>query len=66
MSYPGAARRRDKCLRNVAATSLYNNHQNIEMDQKIKFIPGLNDRFSDKDDPGDDVLAVFHTAMAPG
>ena len=66
MPIPGADRRKEQCLRNVVTTSLYNDQKNIKMDQFLKFTPGLNDKFDDTDDPGDDVMVLFHASKPPG
>ena len=65
MSPPGLSRRRDACLRNVITTSLYTDHNYVKTDQFVQLIPGLNDEF-DTNEPGDDVMALFHTVKPPG
>ena len=66
MTFPGADRRREQCLKNVVTTSLYRDQKNIKIDQFLKFTPGLNDNYDSKDDPGDAVMAIFHSAKRPG
>ena len=66
MTFPGSDRRREQCLRNVVTTSMYYDQKNIKIDQHLKFTPGLNDSFDVKDDAGEEVMALFHTAKPPG
>ena len=66
MTFPGSDRRREQCLRNVVTTSLYCDKKNIKIDQFLKFTPGLNDEFDGNEDPGEEVMAIFHSAKQPG